>query len=268
MVSGSDTIRESKGISINLIGCCAIRDIFGLHENDGGYNIIRFVQDASPLSIVTEAPLIRSLCEADEAIFSNKSPFWARCQKLELQKKILDYISEDLADYLIFDVAEFRRKLLFFKENQGVFSENYYLKDWLQKYIETGLVPASYEVVNPMEMDRGRCVELLHEFCDSLLELYDPDRIILVEIKAGLPYTTEDKDSLIAAEIKTAAIFNERMSFAYDIVRDYMPEIHVVEFPENIKIDPHHKWGRNLLHYTRDYYDYALDAVNAITTGG
>ncbi|WP_044913076.1 DUF6270 domain-containing protein [Butyrivibrio sp. WCE2006] len=265
--SGMDDVEMHirSEIKISLLGCCVIRDIFGLHDNDGGYFVKRFVQDVSPISLVTQSPLLHPLTDEYDWLFDGKSRFWGKCQKLELQKRVLEYIAEEPFDYLIFDVAEFRRKLLYFSENQGWFSENYYLRSFLQRYIESGVVPSEYEIINPMEMDRTMCLDFLYSFSQALLGICPPERLILVEIKAGLPYTTVDRDPLVKAEIETAKLFNERMSFAYEVVKDNMPGIHVVEFPQNVKIDPNHKWGRNLLHYTMEYYDYALDAVNAIT---
>ena len=43
-----------------------------------------------------------------------------------------------------------------------------------------------------------------------------------------------------------------------------MEGINIVECPDNVEIDANHKWGRNLLHYKMDYYDYALNAIRDI----
>ncbi|MCD7865500.1 MAG: hypothetical protein LUG54_05690 [Clostridiales bacterium] len=36
--------------SVNILGTCVCRDIFGFHENDGGYKIDRFIQSVNPVS--------------------------------------------------------------------------------------------------------------------------------------------------------------------------------------------------------------------------
>ena len=88
--------------TLNLLGCCVIRDIFGLHENDGGYSIKRFVQNVSPVSAVTNSPLLREIRDEDLLLAKTKR-FFAKCQKLELEKGIFEYIKADRGDYLVVD---------------------------------------------------------------------------------------------------------------------------------------------------------------------
>jgi hypothetical protein len=261
-----DDIQENTmSIAVSLLGCCAIRDIFGLHYNDGGYSVRRFVQDVSPISMVTKTPLLRELTDDDDYLFDGKNRFWGKCQKIELQKNTFEYLADEPFEYLIFDVAEFRRKLLHFGYNDSYFSENYYLNDFLKRYIDSGVIPDKYDIINPLNMDTDLREKLLIKFCEAIKKLCPSERIILVEIQAGKPYTSVENDPLIGAEIETAIIFNDRMSYAFSFVKSNMPGIHVIEFPNNVKIDPHHKWGRNLLHYEMRYYDYALEAIDLIT---
>ncbi len=256
---------NNEKTSISLIGCCAIRDIFGLHNDDGGYEIKRYVQCVSPVSAMANSPLLRPLTDSDDALFGGAAHFFGRCQKLELEKRVFDYVAEDPADYLVVDAAEFRRKLFYFPENDSWFSENYNLSSMFQGYCDAGLIPSEYELRNPMELDLGFRKEILKEYCDRLLEMYVPERIILVEIKAG-GHRQIDNEELCDDEEKTAAIFNERMSFSFDIVKECLCGAHVITFPQYVSIDPGHKWGRNLLHYYPEYYDYALNAVNLIVS--
>ena len=252
-----------KKISINLMGCCAIRDIFGLHDSDGGYHIQRYVQCVSPISAVAKSPLLRAITDNDEELFSGTTPFFGRCQILELEKHTFEYLAEESADYLIIDAAEFRRKLIHFPENDSWFSENYNLSFLFERYRDSGLVSQEYELLDPMDADRDMIENCLKGYCDKILSLYDPSRIILVEIKAG-GHSYIDDELKCEAEEKTATIFNERMGYAFTFFQEQLKGAHVIEFPKYVSIDPNHKWGRNLLHYGMEYYDYALKSSDLI----
>ena len=255
---------KDKHVSLNLFGCCVLRDIFGLHENDGGYQIKRYVQLANPISVVTGSPLIREI-DTDDEVFGDISEFWKRCQVLELKKQIPEYLMEEEADYLIFDAAEFRRKLLYFPENQGWFSENYTLGELFGRYIQSGVISDEYDVLDPLDIDDRMINRYLCKFCDLLDTMYDRNRMILFEIKAGIPHLdTENTEESVAAESATFEIFNKRIDYAFEYIKKNMKGIHIVEFPDNVMLDYKHKWGRNLLHYEKWYYDYALEAVDKI----
>ncbi|WP_026658287.1 DUF6270 domain-containing protein [Butyrivibrio sp. AC2005] len=252
--------------SLNLLGCCVIRDIFGLHENDGGYQIKRYVQLPSPVSIVNKSPLLREI-KIDDVVFLGQNSFVSRCQFLELNKQVEHYIAEDPADFFVVDVAEFRRKLLYFPETDGWLSENYRLKGMLDKYIMAGIVPGTYETYDPLELNESELTRYLTAYCEMLDRLYEREKIILVEVKTGRIPTGCEGDELAKAEAVTSRIFDKRMEYAYEFVKNRMAGVNVIEFPDNVILNYKHKWGRNLLHYENDYYDYALTAIDNIICG-
>lgn len=67
------------------------------------------------------------------------------------------------------------------------------------------------------------------------------------------------------AKHEVATAFNDRMKLCFDYVKEYLKGCHIIEFPDNVVGDINHKWGRALLHYVQEYYDYALKAVDIIT---
>lgn len=243
-----------------------MRDIFGMHDDDAGYQIERYVQCISPVSAVMDSPLINPVGDMSENRFPDISAFFIRCQKLELEKKLFDYIGESESDYLLIDAAEFRRKLLLF-ENGGSFSENYVLKSMLDEYVRSGMIPDNFIVEDPMEMDRDTINRCLDEYCDRICDLYEQNKIILVEIRAGKPWNNVNTE-MRRMEEETAAVFNRRIDYAFSHLKTRLPSAHIVEFPENVPLDYEHKWGRNLLHYVQEYYDYALSALKIIIEGG
>lgn len=39
---------EERKISLNILGCCVLRDTFGMHPDDGGYVVNRYVRFPAP----------------------------------------------------------------------------------------------------------------------------------------------------------------------------------------------------------------------------
>lgn len=81
----------SKKTAMNILGCCVLRDTFGMQPDDGGYEIKKYVQIPSPISLVTKSPLFDQNAEVENDIFIGKSNFAKRCQILELKKQVFDY---------------------------------------------------------------------------------------------------------------------------------------------------------------------------------
>lgn len=249
--------------TLNILGCCVLRDTFGMHEGDGGYEIGRYVQIPSPVSLVTKSPLLDETAEIDDAVFGGKSKFLTRCQKLELKKQVFDFLGGVVADYIIIDCAEFRKNLFYFPAVDGWFTESH--KDLLEKYIESGLIPESYEMVDPMKIDRKMVYVFLKSFCEEILTLYDKEHIILYEIKAVDLHTDGKSMNVFNGKHEIVERYNERMSFCYEYVKAYLQGCHIIEFPNGVVADTNHKWGKAVLHYVPEYYDYSLKAIDIIT---
>lgn len=254
---------DERKISLNILGCCVLRDTFGMHSDNGGYAVNRYVQIPSPISLVTGSPLFRKDAEIEDTVFEGKSGFVKRCQILELKKQVFDYLGGVSSDYLILDCAEARKNVLYFPDTEGWFTESH--KDLLARFIEQGLLPERYEVIDVLEMERGALYAYLREFCDRLLEQYDKNRMILFEIEAVKFHSDGKQFQVFGGKNKIAEQFNARMKLCFDYVKTYLEGCHIVEFPDNVIGDTNHKWGRALLHYVPEYYDYAQDAVDIIT---
>lgn len=253
-----------KKIALNILGCCVLRDTFGMHKDDGGYEIRQYVQIPSPISLVTESPLYNNMNgELDDTVFRGKSNFVKRNQILELKGQVWDYIGEKDSDYLILDCAEFRKNMLYFPMTHGWFTDSH--RDLLSKYIDKGYIPEEYETVDPLEIDKKMLNKWLSDFCDKVLSLYDKEHIILFEIKAVSFHTDEKSFSTFSGKYEYVQTFNRRMKKCFDYVRSRLHGCHIIEFPDGVIGDTNHKWGKGVLHYVPEYYDYSRKAVDIIT---
>lgn len=255
---------ENKTTSINILGCCVLRDTFGMHPNNGGYIIKRFVQTASPVSLVTKSPMFDRNTEIKNDIFLNEHKFTKRNQELELKKQVFEYLKEDPAEFLVIDCAEFRHMLLYFTETDGWFTESY--TSLLKRYSAEKIVPENFSVIDPLEIEKEKLYTYLKCFCEKLLSLYDREHIILFEIKAIDFHTDGNNINVFYGKHEIAELYNKRMKIAFDYVKHYLKGCHVVEFPHGVIGDTNHKWKKALLHYVPEYYDYSKKAVDIITS--
>ena len=258
-------MNENIETTIDILGCCVCRDTFGMHEGNGGYMVNKYVQIPSPISLVTKSPCYKVGGEIKNDIFNNKSNFIKRCQILELNKKVFDYFrgGGEMSDYFIMDCAESRKNILYFPETKGYFTESH--TDLLKKYIENGVLPPKYKIIDILEMDKKELYQYLKEYCDNILTLYDRQHIILFEIRA-VEFQTDGKTIEVSpTKPEVAKSYNDRMQLCFDYVKEYLKGCHIIEFPNGVVGDINHKWGRALLHYVQEYYDYAKQAVDIIT---
>lgn len=252
-----------KNTTLDILGCCVLRDTFSLHEGDGGYVIKKYVQIPSPVSVVTKSPRYQIGEEIKSDLFEGKANFIKKCQILELNKQVFEYFDGGKSDYFIMDCAEARKSLLYFPQTEGYFTESY--KDLLLKYIKSGIVPKDYNIIDILDLDKKELYGYLKEYCEKILTLYDRQHIILFEIKAVEFQTDGNRMDVSPAKHEVATAFNDRMKLCFDYVKEYLKGCHIIEFPDNVVGDINHKWGRALLRYVQEYYDYALKAVDIIT---
>lgn len=249
---------------LNIYGSCILRDTFGMHEDDGGYIINKYVRIPNPISLVTNSPLYNVNEEIDDKCFVGVCESLKKYQILELRKHVFDYIGGD-SDYLIIDCVEFRRNLLYFPEIDGILSE---IDDekLLNRYIDRKYIPTDYKIINPLEIEKEQLYKYLKEFCDKFLSLYKKEKIILFEIEpVEFHYDGKTIHAFNSKEYELAKEHNERIKVCFDFVKKYMQGCHIVEFPKGVLGDTNHKWGKKPLHYTSEYYDYAKNAVDIIT---
>ena len=252
---------ENKKVHINCIGTCIIRDIVGMHDNDAGYMVDKFVQEPNPISIVGKSPLIKNLEVKD--VFFDKSNFYQRCISLDLEKHVFEYIREGKeGSYVLIDFGCMRR--LIFETNEGcgtvVFPEK------LPMLLERGYI-SEYSIKPTLAYSKEEIYTCLDRYFEELLQIYKEEQIIIVDVRCCL-YTSNNITKRLGVfneqEIKSD---NEAIDIAYQYALFKLPRAHVIPFPLHMMCDVHHKWGNIKLHYIKEYYKYALVALDTITCG-
>ena len=85
----------TETVTISILGICVSRDIFGMHENDGGYVIEGYVHGVSPLSAVSSPISYKKFHIEDpewEEMFDGLAGFYKRILEEELNREIFPYL--------------------------------------------------------------------------------------------------------------------------------------------------------------------------------
>ena len=74
--------------TINILGCCVSRDLFGLFKNNGGFDIKQCITNISPLSVCSPKLSENVICT--ESDFPNSNHYAQRCNCLDLNKTVFE----------------------------------------------------------------------------------------------------------------------------------------------------------------------------------
>ena len=101
---------ENMKANIGCIGTCIIRDIVGMHEDNAGYVVEKYLQGPNPISMVGKSPLLKEFDAAD--VLSDKSNFYQRCVSLDLNKQVFKFSGEGTKkDFLLIDFGCMRHPI-------------------------------------------------------------------------------------------------------------------------------------------------------------
>lgn len=247
-------------IDINILGTCVLRDIFNYNKNTE-FCVKKFVQDISPYAIGGEENLIK-----DDVKFNinfenlNLANFIKRNLKLDLTSKTIEFISSENSDYLFIDLACCRYDLYFFPD------KNSYTTKTLNNYEKLNITDCleKYKEINTDQLSEQTIYRLLDNYIDIILKLYNIEKIILFDIKA-IPYTLlKNGKEIKLSKLDLSDKYNRRIEKAYNYVKQKLHGCHIIEFPNGVVADEQHIWGPGVLHYVKEYYEYAYNAIKIV----
>ena len=248
--------------TFNIAGTCVCRDTFGMHEDDGGHAVVSHANAFSPL-FSGEKPSSVNM-EKWDGNQEGTSDFFRRGALRDLTRGIFSFLEEHDAEYLILDVGLLSWDYLRLEDGTMLFNTNIAL---YRSMALCGAIPAIERESVPFDcMPVQEMKERLERYAGRLLTLYRPEQIILFEVKnAFVEYDEKKGDVTFYPENKRSLRTNAWIDTAFHVMRQALGGCHVVRLPGNVIGDASHKWGSMPMHYTREYYDYALKAVSVIT---
>lgn len=245
-------------LNLNIIGTCILRDIFNYNE-DSNIVVKKFVQSVSPYAAVSTGNIIK-----DKELFYktlqelDKSNFYKRNLRLDIERGVFDFLFGEKSDYLFMDIACCRFDLYYFPQ-----SNTYASKSNIYNAIFTsGTLEECYQIDTDTIPDNLQ-YNLLDRYIDTLLKEYSPENIVLFEIKATPKLLTTNK-LVVLKDYDWSIKANRRIEKAYNYVKQKLHGCHIIEFPNGVVADERHIWGPGVLHYVKEYYDYAYNAIKIV----
>lgn len=251
---------ESK-VSINIYGCCVSRDSVAFRQSK--YVVPRYVQAISPLTVTSGKPL--NLKTEDFSSYENVHNFTKRCICLDANKNAIDYLVGTNADWLLFDVAELRRVVYFWRNAGIMLTKNSKLTRMLSvvELYTNGEIPS--EII-PWELSEKELSVAVEMLCDEIFKYFSPQNIILNEFYNVDVYLNSDGELCSFSEDEKAlgTAQNKILKVANEVVKSKFKDCHIITMPFNNFADVKQRWGLSTLHYNALYYDYVERCISVI----
>lgn len=257
------SVKMSEQISINIAGVCVLRDTFGLHKNDGGYKIKKYSSSFAPLYIKDEPYDMdyEKYLNVTVGIYPN---FTRRNVFMDITKKSMGWVLDEKSDYILVDVGLLRTDYIQLYNGQLYYGGYKSIFETLDK---EGMIP-KISGIKPFDfMPDEELRNRLQEYFSKILEVYPVDKIILVEVKNVFEKVNLD-NYLMSNFQDSTTVKAKNQNIWLDKCFKYSKEIlkgcHIIYFPENVLGDENHHLKPAPMHYTQEYYDYALKAIDII----
>ncbi|MBR3246175.1 MAG: hypothetical protein IKF90_26305 [Parasporobacterium sp.] len=253
---------EIQNNQISIIGTCVCRDTFGMHENDGGFQVNRYLFTCNPISLVGKSPKLSFDNEKYLEVMTGRVGVDRRCMRTDLQKSWIRYMKQKPSCWLMLDTGELRKDLVITKE--GILTDSFPLIT--ERLYQAGFI-GSYEIKKTADYSTEYLHKRLKRYFDRVLEMYPEEKMIFLELKALTQCVDLQNNTTKVVDESEAEYINQWVSFGMDYVRDRFPNAHYIPFPDYMVRDEHHKWGPYVYHYVKEFYDYSYEAVKVITSG-
>lgn len=261
---------------VNICGSCILRDTFyyqGVYgkEKDGGYRINRYVNFFSPLALgQPPIPIYdRAAYEAFDLKPFGLTNFFRRCRRLDCERSFMKYLN-DPADFLLVDTVMFRFQPYQMQVNGQKLICHGEHRPALEAMAKQGILPQlDAEVFSFESLSEEELHHRLQVYANQLKTVCPEERIILVETRhvfLQIDHANHVK-SFSSTSQKIYRDGNRRMQKAFGILRELLPQAHLIPFPKQVLAETEHRLGVSGLHYTREYYEYCFQAVETIRKG-
>lgn len=258
--------------TISVIGSCVCRDLFmGDKENFEYLTDVRF---SSPISMLSE-PV--DFIHADFEHLSKKAMdvngnWFKKTLINDINKTTFKALEERHGDYLIMDMAEARMNLATISwpchkdklvvSNSGLFRKHYRFN--LSKNI---MKNTKLEITQVLSLSDEYWDKIIKQYAEKILSLFKEDHIILIKNMPTSYYLDETgclkhyETPSHCTEIFECSILLPKL---YNMFLKYCPHVNVIEIPNFAIGDANHIWKTNPFHFTKTYYQYLLESVNAV----
>lgn len=251
-------------VELSILGSCITRDVFSKYKKEI-WHINHHIHFASPLSLVEMAGTDERL---DTSLLTNtSSEFQKRCVCVDYKKDYLKILKSPLSDWLIMDVTNLRFDIVYFSDAKCTLTYT----DAVRANFDAlkNLFGDNYKIIRPFYKSIKDLYECAAKYCNAIMEVYRPERIILNEGYFVEKYLTADEHISYYDEFQDLyMLLNHTLHLFFDFCCEILKDCKVITMPANNLGNEQHIWGKFPLHYHDLYYDYVGKAVELIINSG
>lgn len=253
-------------ISFNIIGCCVCRDIFRLNP-DKNFNVDKFVQFVSPLSIIDETK-DENILSAEELGIFDWTNFCKRNFCFDINKgQVENFVfNNGLSDYLILDLCELRfkfAKLIFPNGKENFVTRTKYLNLFADNFSKFNNFTNCK--LKDIELSDDELFNSLEKYINLIKKYYKEEQIILIENYPTQKLLDDEKNEIFKYYPNSIIKTKNLLEKCYKYIENKIPNINVILPPENSLGYAQHLWGKDTLHFVDEYYEYLYKSVKIIT---
>lgn len=257
---------------VSIIGSCVCRDTF--KDDNGNYSFFTDIRFTSPISMLSKpVPQIKAdFIHLKRKAMDVNGNWFKKTLLNDINKTTIDALKAKHGDYLIMDMAEARMNLATIHwpnlestltvTNSGLFRKHYRFN--LSKNI---MKNTKLEITRVSLLSDEYWDQIIRQYAEVIHSLFQESNIILIKNMPASYYLDENgclhhyETPSHCTEIFECNILLPKL---YDMFLKYCPNVNVIEIPKFAIGDANHIWKTNPFHFTKRYYDYLLDCVNAI----
>ncbi len=248
--------------TFNICASCPARDTFSMHQHETGYKVLQCTNGFSPL-LINEPPIPFDKERFDAFELIGISNYAKRCLKQSLERSNVDWALQQKADYMIVDSGLFRVTMQYLGKKQDECLHWTINPQYADKMKHEGIIPSSVGTKKPEDYSDEEIKHRIKRYLDRFLEHYRQDEIILMDIRHASVYVETD-GSVKPFFRQRWGVENRRIARAFEIMKDYLKDCHLIPMPDFVLGNKKHPLGHHAMHYTQEYYDYALACLDVI----
>lgn len=252
-------------IKINVLGSCCSRDLITEHDTQHGiYDVPRCVTIMSPMSQY----MVKDKVQIEPENFSGfrNEPglkYLSKISALDINSGVIGYIGEEKSDYLLLDIVDIRLPLAKFRLNSCITYTNFVIGN--REEFERNFGRLSIQDISGFtDNDFVECISWYYQ---EVLKIYRPEQIILndllmVDTFFNAQLHLQNFDSgLLRLNYRTNTILRKLYVMTDEVMKGCMH----IPFPDHVYAIWNHQWGLYPLHYAREWYEYAQNALGILT---
>ncbi|MBQ8163603.1 MAG: LicD family protein [Clostridia bacterium] len=258
----------------SVIGSCISRDLFPI--GDENYTFHTDIRFTSPFTLVSD-PITpqRQIDHEDMAqpVPTYSTEWYKKNICNDVNKTVFEALKERHGDYAIIDLADIRIPIL--KITFEGDEKAYYISDSLPFRAQyegnlrnNKLQGAIIERISPRDIPLDSWHKALEKYAQRLNEIFDYDKVILIKNECVSEYIALDgtvKPFTDYEHLDMIYTSNTLSKLLYKKFEELMPGCNVISIPPNALSSEANKWGKHPLHMDKQYYQYLLECIDAIT---